>query len=114
MIHKPLTLLTCCWIAFAASAGALVEPLPGANFTYAQSEKGWYKHGFRAEHDGTRDWRDFYGLQFDVTLADDRAAQVTAVIRIPEQPVRLDYVQQSTARMTVQGPGSHRVTLPWN
>jgi hypothetical protein len=47
--------------------------IPGeAVFTYPNGPQGWYQRGFRIEHDGTSDWRDFFALQLDVKLVEDR------------------------------------------
>src|SRR5205823_6145162 len=59
------------------------------------------------------EWRDFYGVQFDVKLPDDGPVQLIALIRIPDQPVRLDYVTETNATVNISGAGWHRVTLPW-
>lgn len=83
-------------------------------FTYPAGTKGFYKHGFRAECDGTSDWRDFYGLQFDIKLPDDRQVRLMTTIRIPDQPVRLDYVKETHSETVIVGKGWHHVTLPWS
>jgi hypothetical protein len=85
-----------------------------AIFAYPAGKMGWYKHGFRPENDGTCDWRDYYGLQFDIKLPDDRLVRLMTTIRIPDQPVRLDYVTETHSETVLAGKGWHHVTLPWS
>jgi hypothetical protein len=96
-----------------ASAASLA--IPGeAVFTYPNGPQGWYQRGFRIEHDGTSDWRDFFALQLDVKLVEDRPVALTALVRIPPQPVRKDFVTESQANVVIRGAGWHTVTLPWS
>jgi hypothetical protein len=88
---------------------------PGAAvFQYPPGPNGWYRRGFRMENDSSKDWRDFYGVQFDVRPADDSSITLTATISIPLQPVRLDYVPSSKAVIVIHGASWHHVTLPWS
>jgi hypothetical protein len=98
-----------------AGNGSAALAVPGeAVFGFPDGPKGWHKRGFRVEHDGTRDWRDEYGLQLDVRLAAATPVELSVRLRVPGQPVRMDYVQETKATVTVQGAGWHRVTLPWS
>ncbi|HUB27444.1 MAG TPA: hypothetical protein VL992_18605 [Tepidisphaeraceae bacterium] len=119
---KPVRLIPLIVLAIATSAFA--QDLPGLNGTfsapssvvyqYPAGARGWFKHGFRVENDSTRDWRDWYGLQFDVRSSNDTPFDLTATISIPPQPVRMDYVPKTTATVAIAGAGWHRVTLPWS
>ena len=75
--------------------------------------RGQYKHGFRVLNDSAAEWQDFYGVQFEINLPDQREVEVTAMILrarraadVPETPV------SGTVRVT--GKGWHTITLPWS
>ena len=42
--------------------------------------RGQYKHGFRVLNDSAVEWQNFYGVQFEVNLADAREVKLTATI----------------------------------
>ncbi|HEU5103252.1 MAG TPA: hypothetical protein VFU22_29730, partial [Roseiflexaceae bacterium] len=82
--------------------------LPGdTSFRLPDGSRGWYKHGLRIEHDGNADWRDFYGLRFEVYLEAESAIQLEATVT-SAQP------ESVTASVTIAGAGWHTVTLPWS
>lgn len=89
--------------------------LPGAaSFRHPEGLRGWHPHGLRTEHDGTSDWRDYWGLCIDLELTDDRPVELTATIRLPLQVARSTYVDSTSTTTTVRGRGKHTVALPWS
>ena len=98
-----------------ADCAALVSGTE-AIFTYAYpaDDKGWYKQGMRVAHDGTSDWRDYYGIQFDVKLPDEPPTTLATIIYVPQQDVRVNFIEQTTATISVRGAGWHQITLPWS
>jgi hypothetical protein len=102
-----------------AVAGIADWPMPSeAWFRYPQGPKGWTRPGFRTEHDGTADWRSFYGLQLDVELPADRAFEGTVTLLTPpphanQAVINQVVIAQTQARVRLARAGWHRVTLPW-
>jgi Alginate lyase len=89
--------------------------IPGeAVFTCPPGTNGWHWRGLRVEHDGTSDWRDFYGLQLEVNLDSDQPIELTALIKLPPQLAREDFVSQTKAAVIVRGKGRQIITLPWS
>ncbi|WP_460555278.1 COG1470 family protein [Hymenobacter daeguensis] len=105
------------WTGLAPATGkAATLKLPGTTvFQYPAGPKGWYNHGFRAEHDGTRDWRNFYGLQVEVWVPKGRRLELRATLFTPPSPLRQNYLPETHATITVPGGngGWRRVTVPW-
>jgi hypothetical protein len=101
------------WSGLSRSVSdAATLAIPGeTEFVYANGPRGFYNHGFRLENDGTVDWRDFYGPQFEICLADDREVEL-AVILIAAAPNAPD--TQVSSVVTVSGAGWHSLTLPWS
>jgi hypothetical protein len=94
--------------------GAMLETPGEAMFRYPHGEKGWYVFGFRTRNDGTRDWRDFYGVQFDVQVTEGRACELTVTISTPDATPRQEYLKTTNAVTTLNGgAGWQRVTIPW-
>ncbi len=89
--------------------------LPGeAIYRYPQGPIGWSFRGFRQEHDGTNDWRSYYGLQFDVELLANQAVEFKITLFTPPTDFKQEFVAQTSASVSLQGAGWHRVTLPWS
>src|SRR5690349_15675512 len=65
--------------------GVVLDACTEAVFRFPDGPRGWYKHGLRVEHDGSADWRDFYGLRFEVYLEAESAIQLEATM-ISAQP----------------------------
>jgi hypothetical protein len=83
-----------------------------AAFHYPDGSRGFYKHGFRNFNDGTRDWHDYWGVQFQAKHT--RAGEVELVVGISpatrggsESPAR-------TATVRVNGDEWHTINLPWS
>lgn len=93
-----------------------VLPLTGteAVFTYPDGQRGWYNKGFRLENDGTRDWRDYFGVALELKLPDDRPVELGVQIKIPKQEARPTFVEATKATIPLRGTGWHAVTLPWS
>jgi hypothetical protein len=85
-----------------------------ATFRYPQGNAGWYRRGFRDMNDGTRDWRSFYGLQFDVLVPPKRTLNLQVNIATPPPATRAEYLSHSSAITTVHGEGWQHIVLPWS
>lgn len=105
------------WNHLKSENGAAVWNISNeAMFRYADGPRGWYRAGFRNENDGTRDWRGFYGLQFEISIPTGRTLELQATISTPTPVLatRSDYLAQSKAALQINGSnGWRRVTLPW-
>lgn len=94
--------------------GAVLKSSSPAQFCYPESAKGWYIVGFKGFNEGTRDWRGFYGLQFDVQVPVDRKCDLQAVIAQPQKKEPKDDVSGTKAVMALSGSTSwQHITLPW-
>jgi hypothetical protein len=82
-----------------------------AAFRYPDGPKGWIKHGFRLTNDGTADWHECEGVQFDVRLANDLPVDVKVFIGTPNEAEEASMV---AGTVTVRGAGWHTVSLPWS
>jgi hypothetical protein len=88
--------------------------LPGqASFEYPTGKKGWNSFGFNEEHDGTHDWRAYYGLQADVWVPAGQVLQLKTTLYTPKPALRQNYLAEVHALVEVQA-GWHRITLPWS
>ncbi|MBC7784286.1 MAG: hypothetical protein H7144_10645 [Burkholderiales bacterium] len=96
-----------------AESGAILAANGEAVFRYPAGPRGWYKHGFRSEHDGSRDWRVYVGVQIDCVLLDDAPTDLTVTLRLPQQPGRDSLIPSTKAVVRIVGRGNHRVMLPW-
>ncbi len=85
-----------------------------ATYTFPDGAKGWYQNGFRAEHDGSGNWWRRLGLRIVLELPGDQAVEFQARIRVPEQPMREDWVQETKATVNLRGAGLHEIVLPWS
>jgi len=101
------------WSALTHAAGAEASlAVPGeTQFRYPDGPRGFFNHGFRLEDDGTVDWSDFYGVQFQVGLADDRDVELTVTL-MAARPGGGD--TRVSANVGVSGAGWHTVMLPWS
>lgn len=95
-----------------ADGGSAAAAVPSElHFQYPEGSRGFYNHGFRAQNDSTFDWKPFYGLRFDVRLADAREVELklevnSALAHGPDKDV------PGTVRLA--GAGWHTITLPWS
>ncbi|QDA61651.1 COG1470 family protein [Hymenobacter jejuensis] len=90
--------------------------IPGtASFHYPGGPKGWYTQGFRKEHDGTRDYRAFYGLQAEVWVPNEHTLELRVTLATPKAELQQQYLPEAHATVIVPGGSSgwQRVTLPW-
>jgi hypothetical protein len=97
------------WTGLKASKDGSAELAGSAEFRYPDGPRGFYNHGFRRLNDGTRDWRNAYGVQFEARLPSPAARTITVSILRPDgatEPVK--------ATVVLQGAGWHTVTLPWS
>ncbi|MEO7101087.1 MAG: hypothetical protein ABI162_17150 [Luteolibacter sp.] len=102
------------WTGVQASPDGVELKLPGeAVFRYPEGAKGWYVDGFRPKHDGTRNWKAFHGLQLDVQVPEGRTFELQATLWTPKPEDRQEYLAQTQAVCSVNGPGWQHVTLPW-
>jgi len=93
--------------------GALIQSPPdGVTFRYPDGPKGFYKHGFRVENDGTADWNEFYGLRLQIKLPADRMVMLTAAFSPASPGGGIGKPIAST--VNIAGDGWHTVTLPWS
>ena len=104
------------WAGFKAvdPSGATLTVPGTAVFHHARGAKGWHNRGFRVQHDGAADWREYAGLSIEVELSDDRPIELAITLRVPEQPVRVNYVSSTQAKTVVRGRGVQTVFLPWS
>jgi len=96
-----------------APEGRLAAGLEGT-FIFPDGARGWYNKGLRAENDGTQDWWQRYGLKIVLELPTDQMIELHARIRVPEQPLREDWVQETKAVLPIRGKGVHEIFLPWS
>jgi hypothetical protein len=71
------------WTDLRATADGASATLavPGqTGFRYPDGPRGFHKHGFRTENDGTIDWMPFLGLRADIRLLDAREVELTAAV----------------------------------
>ena len=54
-----------------------------ASFQYPAGPQGRYKHGYRVYHDGTRDWREFEGLEIGLASDGGREVELEATLLAP-------------------------------
>lgn len=103
------------WKGIHVNKNEAVLHLPGtATFQYPAGSKGWYNIGFRKEHDGTKDWRAFYGLQADVWVPQGSALELIVTLFTPKPELQQQYLPEAHATVTVAGGGWQRITLPWS
>jgi hypothetical protein len=93
--------------------GVIVKVSDEATLREPDGTRGQYKHGFRVLNDSAAEWQNFYGVQFEVNLPDDREVELTTtilrarrIVNVPETPIG------GTVR--VNGKGWHTITLPWS
>ncbi len=85
-----------------------------AVYRHPDGARGWYQHGFRTLHDGSGDWRDYWGLQLDVVLIDEQPVTLDCTLSLPPQPARDGLLPSVKATVQLQGKGEHRISLPWS
>jgi hypothetical protein len=101
------------WTGIKPGAENGLLPCPGqAVFQYPAGKKGWYSHGFSKEHDGTRDWRKYYGLQLNVKVPAGRILKLKAILFTPPKELRQEYLPSVQANVEVP-EGWHQVTIAW-
>ena len=101
------------WTGVAVKPTGAAFEIPGtARFQYPAGPKGWYVLGFRDENDGTRDWRNCYGIQLQVFVPKGRTLELKATIKTPAPNLRQNYLSQSAASTNVTGYGWRTITLP--
>lgn len=99
-----------------AEAGVASMTLPGAaSFTYPDGERGGYRYGLSFVNDSSANWRDMYGIRFDVLLPGDAILKATASME--NAPYKLnkgstDVTDVFTSKFGLQGEGWQTVTLP--
>ena len=87
-----------------------------AIFKYPEGTRGWYRAGFRTENDSSRDWRGYYGLQFEILVPRGRTLELQTTIATPTPAAgsRSDFIVLSKAALTVEGSADWQcVTLSW-
>lgn len=90
--------------------------VPGSiSHSYPDGPKGWHRAGLSFVHDGSANWRDHYGIRFDVYLPTDVPLQ--AIASIENAPYKLnkgstDVTDTFTSTFAIQGKGWQTVTLP--
>ncbi|MDF7797941.1 hypothetical protein P4C99_00600 [Pontiellaceae bacterium B1224] len=90
--------------------------VPGiAKYTYPDGERGGYRAGLSFVHDGSANWRELYGVRFDVYLPTDTTLKATASME--NAPYKLnkgstDVTDVFTLDFGLKGEGWHTVTLP--
>lgn len=104
-------------VSQVAHASAPVTPLTdwarstdGLTFSHPDGPRGWFKHGFRIEHDGSADWREQYGLRFEVRVAAPEGAELSVTLTMPDGA---NNPEETTARLRVPGGDWREITLPW-
>lgn len=102
------------WSAWKGLGAGGELGLGEASYTFPEGAKGWYQQGFRACHDGSGDWRDRSGLRLKLILGGDEAVELGLRIRVPDQPGRVDWVQETKASVVVSGAGEHELVMPWS
>jgi hypothetical protein len=104
------------WSGVAVENGTALLTVPGeASFSYPDGERGGYRFGLSFQHDGSANWRNYFGVRFDVFLPTDAALRATATME--NAPYKLnkgstDVTDFFTADFGLQGEGWHTVTLP--
>jgi hypothetical protein len=102
------------WIGLNPHPHFAILQLPGsAGFQYPKGIKGWYNMGFKIENDGSRDWRDYYGLQADVYIPRGQTLRLKVTLFTPDANLRQIYLPQISTTIFVTGNGWRQVTLPW-
>ncbi len=99
-------------VTHSTDVGLASLAIPGhCSFRYPDGPRGFFKHGFRTENDSTVDWTPFYGVRFEVHLADAREAEITAsaIAATANAPDRI-----VPASIRIAGAGRHVVMLPWS
>lgn len=87
--------------------------VPGKTvFLYPEGSDGWRSFGFTRQHDGTRDWRGYHGIQMNVTMPVGRTLELEATLVVPGESGRGELIPGSKAVVTVTTGG--RVTIPLN
>ncbi|MDF7809468.1 hypothetical protein P4E94_18645, partial [Pontiellaceae bacterium B12219] len=105
------------WSGLTVKKGTAILTLPGeASFTYPDGERGGYRFGLSFQHDGSANWRDYYGIRFEMLLPTDAVLEATATME--NAPYKLnkgstDVTDVFTADFGLQGQGWHTVTLPF-
>src|ERR1035437_8204746 len=105
------------WSGLETADGSATLKVPGeAVFRYPQGAVGWHDFGFNTEHDGTCDWRGYYGVRFDLLAPAGSSIEIEATLLTPSaQDNRSEYPGQSKAVTVVEGGTDWKqVTLPWS
>ena len=104
------------WSGLTVGDAGAVLAVPGeARWLHPEGPRGYHRTGFRAVHDGALNLRDFWGLQFEVTLADEQPVRLDVSVKAPRMvDQRQDYLPGATTAVTLQGAGRHVVSLPWS
>lgn len=104
------------WTGLVADAEGAARPAGStASFRYPQGPKGWYRHGFVREHDGTRDWRPYLGLQLQVEVPAGTQAVLRVTVQRPELGDRPEFAPAARAEIVVNGAaGWQTLVLPWS
>ncbi len=89
--------------------------IPGAaSYTYPDGERGGYRAGLSFVNDSSANWRNYYGIRFEVCLPTDAALSATA--KLENAPYKLnkgstDVTDTFTSSFGLQDKGWHTVTL---
>jgi hypothetical protein len=86
-----------------------------ASYTYPDGERGGYRAGLSFQNDSSANWRNYYGVRFEIFLPTDSVLSATATME--NAPYKLnkgstDVTDVFTADFGLQGEGWHTVTLP--
>jgi len=94
-------------------ADGVAELLPDttAVFRVPDGPRGWFKHGFRLENDGTADWRGYVGLRFEVKTQSTAPTRIKVVLATPADA---NADREVTAEVMLSGAEWQQVTLPWS
>ena len=97
-------------IAFAAEprTGLPLSPSPDGKAVSLRYPKGRHKQGYSFRHDGTRDWRDYRGLEIAVDAEAGRKVEMTVVLFAPPG---ISDDGRTPAR--IAATGARMARLPW-
>lgn len=102
--------------ALSLDGGTTRLSVPGkTSYTYPDGERGGYRYGLSFVHDGSANWREMYGIRFDVLLPSDVVLKATATMENASYKLNkgsTDVTDVFTSNFGLQGEGWHTVTLP--
>ncbi len=99
-------------------SGVATLLLPGsASYVYPDGERGGYRYGLSFVNDSSANWREQYGIRFEVYLPKDALLKATATIE--NAPYKLNKGSTNvtdvfTSDFGLKGEGWQTVTLPMN